>query len=380
MTLRTRRRHRARRRRYRLRWKGPGCLLVVAVVVCGLLGTALVWSLHSGGRPTSSGQTGTAWFRLPWTGPKTTGPDKVPAPPVSIYTGREVSPEVYRRRPLAAMIDNLAAARPQSGLDKADMVYEVLAEGGITRFFALFQGDADVVGPVRSVRHYFLDLVMEHEAILVHCGQSPQAEADIPALKINNINELSGTQGKYFWRSKDRQAPHNLYTSTAQLRQAAAQSGYAANLSAATPAPIFRRGTMPASAAAATDITIKYPDSYLHYQVQYQYANGVYLRFSEGKPHAAAPGGKQLTADSVLVQYVPAKPIPNDPALRIDVFFVGQGKATLFAGGKTVEATWKKESRSARTEFYDAEGKRLTVPPGRTWVMVVPPETSVIAK
>lgn len=332
------------------------------MVLCLAAGATLAWAAHSrlarGGKPPAG--TGQA--------------------PVSIYTGREVSPEVYQRRPLAVMVDNLAAARPQSGLDKADMVYEVLAEGGITRFFALFQGDADVVGPVRSVRHYFLDLVLEHQAILVHCGQSPQAEADIPALKISNINELAGGQGQYFWRSKDRQAPHNLYTSTDQLRQGVARSGYAATLSSTSLSPFFRRGAMPASAPAATDITIRYPDSYLHYLVGYRYANGVYLRSSEGQPHTAAPGGQQLTADSVLVQYVPAKPIPNDPQLRIDVFFVGQGKAKLFTGGKALDATWKKESRSARTEFYDAEGKRLTVPPGRTWVMVVPPETVVEVK
>ena len=120
-------------------------------------------------------------------------------------------------RPIAIMIDNHSDAWPQAGLQKAYMVYEIIAEGGETRLMALFKGvDVDKIGPVRSARHYFIDYAMENDAIYVHFGQSPQAESDIKKFSIKDINGIA-EDGTTFWRVKDKAAPHNAVTSTKKL-------------------------------------------------------------------------------------------------------------------------------------------------------------------
>ncbi|GAH19229.1 unnamed protein product, partial [marine sediment metagenome] len=131
----------------------------------------------------------------------------------------------FGSRPLSIMVENSEGARPQSGLDKANIVYEVLAEGGITRFLAIFYDrDAEEVGPIRSARPYFVSKSLEHQAIYVHVGGSEEAYNFIKEEKIDDINEFVDFQP--FWRSKNRKPPHNLYTSTIKLRKEANKLGY----------------------------------------------------------------------------------------------------------------------------------------------------------
>ena len=128
---------------------------------------------------------------------------------IKIYNGED--------RPVAVMIDNVGNARPQSGLNDAYLVYEIIVEGEQTRLMALFKGkDLKKIGPVRSSRHYFLDYALENDAIYVHYGWSPKAKNDITSFNINNINGMVESS-KSFWRVKDKSAPHNAVTSTEKL-------------------------------------------------------------------------------------------------------------------------------------------------------------------
>ena len=137
---------------------------------------------------------------------------------VEIFKGNE--------RPIAFMIDNAQEAWPQAGLNKAYIVYEIVAEGGITRLMALFKGqDVEQIGPVRSSRHYYLDYALENDAIYVHYGWSPQAESDIRTLAVNNINGITEST-KSFWRVSGKSAPHNVITSTEKIMQIAERKGY----------------------------------------------------------------------------------------------------------------------------------------------------------
>ena len=138
---------------------------------------------------------------------------------IKIFSGND--------RAIAVMIDNHSGAWPQSNLNKAYIVYEIVVEGGETRLMAVFKGqNLEKIGPVRSSRHYFLDYALENDAIYVHHGWSPQAQSDISSLGINNINGIQESSSD-FWRVKDKSAPHNLFTSTESILKIAQRKNYA---------------------------------------------------------------------------------------------------------------------------------------------------------
>ncbi|HHV71157.1 MAG TPA: DUF3048 domain-containing protein [Clostridia bacterium] len=279
------------------------------------------------------------------------------------------------RRPLIVTIENHPAARPQFGLEQACLVYEFLAEGNITRFLAVYlHQEPDKIGPIRSARPYFLDKAMELDAIYAHCGQSPQAELEIPKFKIRSINEIGGA-GIYFWRDNTKRAPHNLYSSVEKLRQYAEKKGW-------------EKKTEPKGFNFAPDVQINdntinkviidYPGSY---EVTYNYdpETGVFLRNMEGKPHLAGESNRQLTAQNIAVLYAnKTRVIDNEGRLEIDL--LGEGKAVFFIGNQMVEGKWKKDSRSTPTYFYDQDGKEITFKTGQTWIQVVSSTTKLIAE
>ena len=142
--------------------------------------------------------------------------EKIPEP--TTFAGNE--------RPIAFMIDNNINAMPQAGLLEADLVYEIIVEGGETRLMLVMQGkDLDKIGPLRSARHYFLDYALENDAIYVHYGQSPQAKSDIKSLSISDINGIYESES-LFWRDSSRYAPHNAVTSTANIEKIIEREGF----------------------------------------------------------------------------------------------------------------------------------------------------------
>jgi len=147
---------------------------------------------------------------------------------VLVTTIEEKEVQIFKGddRPIAVMIDNHKDAWPQGGIQKAYMVYEIIAEGGETRLMALLKGaNVDKIGPVRSARHYFIDYVMENDAIYTHFGQSPQAQSDLKKFSIDDINGIA-EDGTTFWRTKSKAAPHNAMTSTEKLLQSAKNKKY----------------------------------------------------------------------------------------------------------------------------------------------------------
>lgn len=143
----------------------------------------------------------------------------------SPLTGMDMNAQFKNQRPLAVMVENEYNARPQSGLDKAGVVYEVLAEGGITRFLAIYLGETvDEIGPVRSARPYFLDYTMEYDGIYIHYGASPQGYTDLKKLKIDAINGMY--DDVTFWRDKSRKEPHNAYTNTEKIITTSKEHGF----------------------------------------------------------------------------------------------------------------------------------------------------------
>src|SRR5216683_6705259 len=242
---------------------------------------------------------------------------------------------------LAIMIENQADARPQSGLTTADVIYEALAEGGITRFIALYlSGDAPVVGPVRSLRHYFAFLAADYGADEVHIGASHEGFAWREAMMMGHLDESAGDPG--VWRVRSRPPPHNAYTDTAADRGFLQQMGRQQNHSWG---PLLFDAQAPRGEETAEQITLGFLP--WPYRVGYTWdaAQGRYLRSMEGGAHVDAATGERIAPATVVVQFADVEAIPNDPKLRLDVNLVGgSGDLVVFSSGTRREGTWSKSA------------------------------------
>jgi hypothetical protein len=273
-------------------------------------------------------------------------------------------------RPLAVMIENHAAARPQSGLAQADLVFEALAEGGITRFLALYRADnAPVIGPIRSARPYFIDLMQAFDPVYVHCGQSIEAERILAERQVDEINEI--TDHRPFWRDARRRKPHNLYASSASLQREARRLAMAAGR---VPWPLDVSET-PLDGKPCASLSLAYRAGQT-YTVGYQYdrARNEYRRLINGRPHLDAGTGRCLTARTVILQETPTRPLGGKLGeLEMDV--VGTGRCWFVRDGCCVQAAWRKDAAETAISYRTYSGDRLAVAPGPVWVQIFPEGT-----
>lgn len=291
--------------------------------------------------------------------------------------------EASNRRPLSVMINNAPAARPQSGLSKADIVYEVLAEGGITRLIAIYQSQTDIskIGPIRSIRPYLIDIGESYDGVLVHAGGSPEAYSIIKKQRKQDLDEI-GNAGAYFWREKDRKAPHNLYSSDEKLRAGAERLKYPAE--SKVPAYTFveeekskqETGGKDASAEAAT-VTEGEPASKVNitfllkgYEVGYEYDKDsqTYKRSINGKPHIDLNDNSVLEAANVVVLGADHKVLDDIGRLAVDV--KKGGDAMLFQRGKVIKGRWVRAEGDVIRFVKD--GKEVPFYPGTTYFNIVP--------
>lgn len=293
----------------------------------------------------------------------------------SHLTGQEVKPEVLDRRPIAVMVENYWEARPQSGLDKADVVYEILAEGGITRFLAIYQqNDASEIGPVRSARPYFIQRVLEYDPMYAHVGGTPQALNDIKNFNIPDLNEMF-IGSAVFSRSAARKAPHNTYTSTEKMRAYAREKGYEKKVD--VPGFSFlKAGQENKNGSVANKININYPSRENKVIYEYNPATKLYSRSHATGIHKDKVTDKQLTAQNIIIQYLSYRVIdPKGGYLAMNM--IGQGKALLITKGQVYIGQWSKNSDQDKTYYTDSEGNELKLNPGQTWIEVVPSELPV---
>ncbi len=304
------------------------------------------------------------------TGGQIAGPVQAPGGPICPgcvrrrIDGRLVEPGRENLFPVAVMIENHVDARPQAGLAQASLVYEAEAEGGITRFLAIFAGGEDIkkIGPVRSAREYYLNWAKELGGLYVHCGGSPEALADIPKLGILDFDEFF--RGGYFWRDQARSAPHNLYTSSELLERYLREKGRAEG----DYQPWRFKDDQPPAEAASSSILIvfKAPDSVVEWK--YDRGSDSYLRYQAGQPHLDADG-RQITAKNVVIQFVRSKIIDEKLRLRLDN--IGSGGAEICQDGNCRPGSWKKDSAASRTRYYYGDGEEAVFDAGPIWVEVV---------
>jgi hypothetical protein len=276
-------------------------------------------------------------------------------------------------RPYAVMIDNEGTRPlPQGGIYLAQVVYEIIVEGGTTRLMPVFwDKDPTMIGPVRSSRHYFLDYAMEHDAIYVHFGYSPQAMNDIKKFKINNINGVANG-GEVFWDlTNDKKNWQDSYTSMEKVK------GYVSRVKYRTETDkelVFKYSDNDSDLITgnnAVNIDIKYTSSYTC-SYKYDEAKKVYLRFRKGKPHMERLTDEQFTAKNIIIQKVSNHLIKGDTAGRQEVNTVGSGEGYYITNGKYINIKWSKKSRTEPTKYTDSEGNNIILNPGQTWVQITP--------
>lgn len=295
--------------------------------------------------------------------PKTTEASKL--------TGLEVNVDVNKKPVIAVMIENSPDARPQSGLKDAGVVYEAIAEGGITRFSALFLDNApEYVGPVRSVRPYYLDFVTPFAAPLAHVGGSPDGLAQMRAQNLRDLDQFNNSSA--YWRESSRYAPHNMYTSLLKLLDVAKSKGYDA-----TPITSFPRKAKeePAQQNQIKNISIALSSALYNVAYRYDSASNSYLRELAGQKHVDAKSGVQLSPKVVVALVMPQGANGKYTTYQT----TGQGKMFMFQDGAQINGTWQKTDRASQFVFKDEQGNELQLNPGQTWVTIVKSASLVTA-
>lgn len=301
--------------------------------------------------------------------------DVITLPEISYspLTGEEVKDQTATKQAVTAiMIENSPDARPQSGIKQAGVVYEAIAEGGITRFLTLHQQDKpQLVGPVRSLRMYYVDWLAPYNASVAHVGGSAASLAEVRNGNYRDIDQFFNAG--YYWRATDRYAPHNVYTSFEKLDALNTAKGYTQSSFTG-----FSRIDGKASAEPnATNITINISGPLYNTTYTYDANTNRYNRFLAGAPHNDREEG-QITPSVVVALKVDMTRVLED-GYRESVTTTGSGGAVIFQNGIATEATWHKATRAAPLTFTDAAGKDIPLVRGQTWISAVPNGSGSVA-
>ena len=281
--------------------------------------------------------------------------------------------EESKSRPYAIMINNVEGARKlQSGLQDAYMVYELMVEGGITRYLALFLDQTtERIGSIRSARHYYLDYALENDAIYVHHGYSPQAREDWSKLGVDRIEVNESTTG---WRDKSASKTYEftLFTNIEKLgkgirsKRTERKKDLLLNYSVDNIDISQMEGAIPAN-----KVDIKY-SSNTTTNYKYDTDNNIYLRSVNNKSQNDYVTGKQLTVKNIIVYKVKYSNIQGDDKGRQTIDNIGNGTGYYISNGYAVPITWKKDSRSSATVYKYNNGKEIQVNDGNTFIQIMP--------
>ncbi len=292
-----------------------------------------------------------------------------PTPPRWPLTGLDASDaSLLERRVVAVKVENSPSARPQWNLQLADVVYESVTEGGITRFNAIFHSQSpEQVGPVRSARLSDIDIVPQYGALFVFSGASSSVNGAIRKTTIENLSEDAGVTYPY-WRGSDRPRPHNLYVDIDKAREEGAKRGMPATQDVTGFA--FER----LSAEATPTVTeVSIPFSPANRVVwTFDAETGAYLRENNGSVHTDKGTGKQLRARNVVVIWAKHTVASRDVvgSTTYDIELIGTGRVTVFRDGQRFDGTWEAKAGAAPV-FRTSEGTQIKLSPGNTWMQVI---------
>jgi DUF3048 family protein len=284
----------------------------------------------------------------------------------STLTGLPVDPSVNQRTVTGIMVENSVPARPQAGLGQAGVVFEAIAEGGITRFLALYQDTApDNVGPIRSARPYYAQWVLGFDAGYAHVGGSPEALADIKAWGVRDLDQFHN--GDSYHRVSSRPAPHNVYTSIAALNQLEVDKGYITSHFTGFVRKKKEAPHRPVPTAKSIDFAISGPAYNAHYD--YDAKSNSYARSEGGAPHMDSNTNAQIKP-KVVIAMIMSYGVEADGYHSV-YNAIGSGPVYVFQDGGVTTGQWTKSSPAGQITFTDGSGKPIKLNPGQTWLTAV---------
>lgn len=279
----------------------------------------------------------------------------------SQLTGLEVEPEVAERPVLGALFNNSPEARPPRGLASAGIVFETVTEGGITRYLAFYQEDMpEEIGPIRSLRPYFLDWIMGFDASFAHVGGSQEALDTADEREAKSLDQFD--HGEPYSRSDDRPAPHNMYADTERLRELQRDEGHSRSQFDDIP----RSEEAPVDSPDAETITIDFSTDEYEAEFRYQSSDNSYTRYLAGEQHVDEVTGEPISVKNVIIIET------GEP-----VEAVGSGDALLFKDGTVQEVRWEKTSYEERITIVDESGNEVALNRGMSWFAVTPDSEAV---
>jgi hypothetical protein len=297
----------------------------------------------------------------------------------SPFTGLWIPEYETMIRPVAMQINNLKAAYPQSGISQADIIYETLAEGNITRLLAVFHVyNCEKIGPIRSARHYYLDMAANHDALYMHYGGSPQAYEYIRQKNSPNLDGLPKPDGVLSWRDPERKSiprmlEHSVYTSAALIREAWESAGYRFETADGFVSGFdFKDEPSPPFGQRADYITIPFSNAYIS-SFEYDYDKREYIKYQTDEPHIDELTGEPLQFTNLIIQRTEVHVIPGDDAGRRDVKIIGSGNGLYVSNGRAVSIEWSKPSYNETTCYVETKtGQPLLMNPGKTYIAILP--------
>ncbi|MDP3306596.1 MAG: DUF3048 domain-containing protein [Erysipelotrichaceae bacterium] len=290
----------------------------------------------------------------------------------SVFNGMEYDDEEYEA--FAIMIENTAAARPQSGLSLADIVYEIAVDGwNISRLFAIFGTEHPTkVGPVRSARVPFANLQKEWRLPFAHFGSATTGQGDaLVILKAINLpirfDGHKGLNDEFYSRDSARSSPHNAYFNSEKARVKIPELAYEERFTFDDVSNVDDADVLSVSMKYSTINVVKY---------EYDATTKKFLRFVNGDPHMDAYTKKQLAITNIIVLHAPHRSVEKVQYVLVD--FVGEGKAEFFVNGKHEVGSWLKSSDTAITKFFNSAGEEIVLLPGNTWIQVVHSKIAIV--
>ena len=291
----------------------------------------------------------------------------------SYLTGEYVPVEIGTRRPVAVMINNIKAALPSSSVSKASVIYEAPVEGSLTRLMPIWEDydDLDKIGSVRSCRDYFINYAMGFEAIYVHYGQAVYA---LPYLEMDSVNNLSGLSGygeDVFYRTSDRKAPHNAYTSTEGIQYGVEHLGYSLEYSEDHESPFnFVKVGEEVTLENGSPATLIKPGYTVNEAwFEYKEEDGLYYRFEYGEAQMDDEYDTQLAVKNIIFQYSDWENYDANGYLNIHA--EDGGACKYFTNGKVIDGTWTRDGEWGPETYYDADGNEIELNTGKTWICVI---------
>ncbi len=291
----------------------------------------------------------------------------------SFLSGLWVPIEVGTKRPYAFQFNNFKKVSNQWGISQADIVYECIVEGGITRLLGIGENyTGDKIGSTRSARHYFVSIADEYDAIYIHYGATKYARNKVKELKIDEMDGNAGSGAVVFYRDKTISAPHNAFASLEGIQKGIEKNGFE------TQYPkdyephfkFYEEDTDFPSESDANNISLGF-SAYIKAGFEYNTSDKLYYRSQFGSKHVDSLTGEQLAFKNIIIQFVKEWNIDRNGYQTMDLEDAS-GSGFYITNGKGAPITWKKKEADSFMRYYNAAGEELTINPGKTYITLFP--------